>query len=69
VPLYSYHCNACDVTFEVDRPLGHLDKEACPHCKDESSRVFEVFEKPPEIGGGACSSHGGGGMKPMILEE
>jgi hypothetical protein len=57
------------VTFEVDRPLGHLDKEACPHCKDESSRVFEVFEKPPEIGGGACSSHGGGGMKPMILEE
>jgi hypothetical protein len=41
----------------VERPLGHLDKERCPECDSFSSRVFEVFENPPEIGGGACSSH------------
>jgi len=66
MPLYSYRCNTCDTVFEVERPLGDLEKEACPACGKESSRVFTVFEEQPEIGGGACSLHH---SQPKIFEE
>ena len=57
MPLYDFRCTACDNVFEVDRDLGYLDDENCPQCKAVSKRVFVIFEKQPEIGGGACSSH------------
>ena len=58
MPDYDFRCTACDNVFQVDRPLGYMDDEACPQCEAVAKRVFQIFEKHPEIGGGACSSHG-----------
>jgi len=59
MPKYDYRCTACDKVFQIERPLGYLDEEECLSCGGTSRRIFEVFEKQPEIGGGACSSHKG----------
>ena len=57
MPIYDYRCVDCDVVSQFERPLGDLDDQFCPECGGVSKRVFQIFEKQPEIGGGACSSH------------
>lgn len=57
MPVYDYRCTSCDEVFQVEGPLGYLDEEVCPTCGGASKRIFQVFEKQPEIGGGACSTH------------
>jgi len=57
MPNYDYRCTKCDEVFPIERDLGYLNDEECPHCKAVAKRIFVVFEKQPEIGGGACSSH------------
>lgn len=59
MPRYDYRCTACDEVFPIERPLGYLDDELCPVCGEVAKRVFQVFEKQPRLGGGACSSEGG----------
>lgn len=61
MPAYDFKCAECGESFQLERPLGYLDTEPCPQCGGTLHRVFQVFEKTPEIGGGACSSHGGCG--------
>ncbi len=58
MPVYDYRCQTCDTVFPVEAPLGSLDDSPCPHCGGRGKRVFAIFENPPEIGGGACSTHG-----------
>jgi putative FmdB family regulatory protein len=57
MPQYDFRCIACDEVFPLERPLGYLEDESCPFCGSVARRVFQVFEKQPELGGGACSSH------------
>jgi len=57
MPVYDYRCRSCDYVFELERPLGYLDDEACPQCGSVSKRVFQVYEEQPELGGGSCSTH------------
>ena len=43
MPLYDYHCVACDELFEAIRLVSaREDAAVCPHCGD-ASRVFFVM--------------------------
>jgi len=69
MPNYDYRCVACDALSTHERPLGDLEDQECPQCGAVSKRVFQVFKKQPEIGGGACSSHGESGGVIASLED
>lgn len=32
MPLYEYHCSACDLNSEIIVPFAKADKAACQHC-------------------------------------
>ena len=66
MPIYDYRCTSCNLVFQVEKPLGCLDEEACRECGGVAKRVFQIFENPPEIGGGACATHG---QSEKILED
>lgn len=55
---YDYRCIECDEISQFELPLGCLDEQVCPKCGSVARRVFQVFETPPKIGGGACSEKG-----------
>lgn len=55
---YDYRCTECDEISQFELPLGCLDDQTCPKCGAVAKRVFQVFETPPKIGGGACSEEG-----------
>lgn len=74
MPLYDYHCDRCDLEFEVSRSLKDSDVPAmCPMCDVKARRVFTApmmtFTRgaaaeaaPPSVpggGGGSRWSHHG----------
>ena len=40
MPAYDFRCPACDVTFEVQRPMGSTAEVVCPTCEQPAKRVF-----------------------------
>lgn len=41
MPLYDYHCDACQLEFEVSRSIKDSDVPAmCPMCDVQARRVF-----------------------------
>ena len=58
MPMYEYHCEDCDATFEQLRKMSDADKELeCPYCKSiHVVRQISVFAT------GGCGSGGGGGF-------
>ncbi len=42
MPLFEYHCESCDQTFEK---LSKTQKEAipCPDCKQEAAKIVSAF--------------------------
>lgn len=58
MPVYDYRCYECDAVSQFEMPLGSLDDQVCPECGGVAKRVFQIFETPPKIGGGACSQDG-----------
>lgn len=71
MPVYEYHCDACDNDFEVRRSFKEADTETtCPECESEDvTRKLSLFvaltgsdESSYASGGcgcgGACSCGG-----------
>ncbi len=42
MPVFEYHCEACDKTFEK-LLKKHEETVACPDCGQESSKAVSVF--------------------------
>lgn len=40
MPAYDYRCLACDVVFELTRPLSDASAVVCPTCGGATKRVF-----------------------------
>lgn len=41
MPVYDYHCSACDADFERSRSVDDRDHPiACPSCRQPSQRAF-----------------------------
>lgn len=39
--LYEYHCQNCEVVFEVSFPIGKASETVkCPECENESKRYY-----------------------------
>ena len=68
MPIYEYVCPACDVKFELLRPLSQAAEEAdCPRCHCGAERVLSTFASfskdaggmtTPIAGGSSCASCG-----------
>ena len=44
MPIYEYHCAACDSSFETLVQPGHHDETQCPSCNSvKISREMSVF--------------------------
>lgn len=68
MPIYEYHCNGCNSTFEQLRPLSQASEPAeCPKCHQPARRKMSTFAcysatlggvPKPVAGttGGSCSS-------------
>jgi len=41
VPLYSYRCEKCDITFEELVSMDRRDEVVCPECGGEVRRAYE----------------------------
>lgn len=42
MPRYDFRCDACDVVFEVERPMGATGDVTCPTCGDLAKKVFSA---------------------------
>jgi len=68
MPIYEYHCEDCDSSFETLVQPGHHDETQCPSCMSVkivremsvfASRGYNSEVKPN--GSGAAMMRGGGG--------
>lgn len=75
MPIYEYHCEDCDRSFETLVQFGHYDETQCPSCNSvKVSREMSVFasrasnskaepngsEAPMMRSGGGCCGGGCG---------
>lgn len=72
MPMYEYHCDACDASFEQMTTMSNRDqKVACPHCDSKKTgRKLSVVavgnaKVGAQTGGGHVHSGGCGCGKPM----
>lgn len=67
MPIYEYHCDDCDRSFETLVRPGHSEDAQCPDCHGARiSREMSVFASARgngEIGGDGAMA-GGGSMMP-----
>jgi putative FmdB family regulatory protein len=65
MPLYEYHCSACQAKFELLVSHKHADEVVCTKCHSEKvRRLLSVFSKTRGSDGSfddASSSDGGCG--------
>jgi len=60
MPIYEYVCPACDVKFELLRPLSQATEGAsCPRCNESAERVLSRFASFTTDEGGFTSPIGG----------
>lgn len=62
MPVYEYHCAACDRRFEALRPMSQADAPlACPRCGAANTRkMISVFAAVSRDGGGSRLVAGSG---------
>ncbi|MDD5193856.1 MAG: zinc ribbon domain-containing protein [Candidatus Nanoarchaeia archaeon] len=58
MPLYEYHCEKCDRTYEEIKPAG-TDRTECPDCKGLAKRVLSVSAKGSNSKGSSSGSSSG----------
>ncbi len=56
MPLYEYHCESCDKTFEKICKQ-QKDTAACPDCGQEAFKTVSVFAS-----GSSCAAPNGSGF-------
>ena len=67
MPIYEYHCEACDKTFDhLARTMTDTGPIACPVCESKKTRrLLSVFavgpENAPPPAPGGCGRCGGPG--------
>ena len=63
MPLYEYHCDACDSEFEMRRPITQSDAPTrCPECEsDDVTRKLSLFFAITKSESGAQSLGSSGG--------
>ncbi len=60
MPLYEYHCDDCDETFEVIRRASDSDDVKCPKCDKPAKKQLSWFATGTSGGGHTCSPGSGG---------
>lgn len=61
MPLYEYHCVACQLTFEELSAMGESNKKrACPSCGKRAPRIVSAFA----ISSGTLDVHAGQQPRP-----
>lgn len=70
MPLYEYHCPACNRTFEKLRPIAlALQPAPCPAGHAEAQRTLSLFStgarrgEPEQAAGGCCGGSCGCGRQ------
>ena len=67
MPIYEYTCPACEIKFELLRPLSQASEAAsCPHCHKAAERILSTFAcfstndigLTSPVGGNPCASCG-----------
>jgi putative FmdB family regulatory protein len=64
MPIYEFHCAACEHDSEILVRSSDWRGTACPHCGSKKlSKKFSVFAASGAGGGeaGSCETGGGGG--------
>ena len=56
MPLFEYHCTACQTTFEK-LLKKHEEKAICPECGQEALKTVSVFAASSN-----CAAPGGSGF-------
>ena len=59
MPLYDYHCDACDIDFEARHGFND-PAPACPACG--AARVHKVITQVPRMMKGMLAAEGSGGV-------
>jgi putative FmdB family regulatory protein len=63
MPIYEYHCENCDSSFETIVLPGHQDETQCPSCNGPNiSREMSVFASR----GGSSEAKPNGNATPMM---
>ncbi len=63
MPIYEYHCEDCDCSFETLVRPGHDDETQCPSCNGvRISREMSVFAAGGSTNGEAGLNSTGAGM-------
>ncbi|MGK2906823.1 MAG: zinc ribbon domain-containing protein [Desulfuromonadales bacterium] len=57
MPLYEFHCTACDKTFEK-LLKAHETTAACPGCQQPAEKVVSMFTSSSN----ACAAPSGSGF-------
>jgi len=66
MPIFEFHCEPCDRTFELLMLPGRRKKPTCPHCGGGNVRKrFSTFatsggKRSAGSSGGGCASCAGG---------
>jgi putative FmdB family regulatory protein len=60
MPLYEYHCDSCDETFEVLRRTSDDDEVKCPKCDETAKKQLSWFSMGGASGARNCSPGSGG---------
>jgi len=66
MPIFEFHCEPCDRTFELLMLAGRRKKPVCPHCGGRNVRKrFSTFatgggKHSAGSSGGGCASCAGG---------
>ena len=43
MPTYGYRCDACEVSYDVTKPMAEYDSpEECPNCQGDARKLFEA---------------------------
>ena len=63
MPLYEYHCNDCQTTFEALRSMSKADTPIqCKNCQSgQTSRVLSLFAAHVKGGSSSAALSGGSG--------
>ena len=64
MPIYEYHCPACQKNFDLIRPMSQAsEKGACPKCGQPSERAISRVVCLSKDGSGYTEHLGGGSCK------